>query len=587
MKLILKMFLQITKIVPYSSGLTVFAYVCFAVLPGLSAYITSTLFQHVYSLSESPDAAVKPVILGLGVAIIVIYFVKNMMSAISSVTVNMGVYEKVTHALNISLSEKASKLAMIDFENANILNDFKRAQECVANEIIPQIFMMILNIASAGLGIAGVAVVLSGYHSWFIPLCVLSVAPFLIVRLIRGNQFYKLKWFQAKRTRQMAYLWGLFNQSRTVKEMRTFGFDHYITDKWEKVRDEVNEERWEFIKKDSLSLLLCEAIKIMGYIGSLVLAFVLTVQGEINIGVFGTCIVAFNSIQEQMKALLTDMGRLPERMAFAHDYYHYLELLEEESGEIPFLGLRQGIQLSDVTFTYPHSSTPSVKKVTLHIKKGEKVAIVGENGSGKTTLSKLILGLYPCGQGQVTYDGVDLNTVDKRSFYASVSAISQQPVPYHFTVRENVAMGPGLQPECDVRIHNLLDNVGLLDAVEVIGGIDRTLGKEFGGAELSGGGWQKMAITRALYKDSSLVLLDEPTSAIDPIMETEILSHFLELAVDKTAIIISHRVGLCKHVDQVIVMKHGEVVEAGSHEQLMSKRNEYYRLYTSQQKWYE
>ncbi len=384
----------------------------------------------------------------------------------------------------------------------------------------------------------------------------------------------------------MSYLWGLFNNRKTVKEMRTYGFERYITDKWDVIRGAVQEEQWSFAKRDHLSLMLCEFIKIGGYAGSLLFSFLLTVHGEVSIGAFGTCILAFASIQDQMKSLFTDIGKLPERMAFAEDYFTFLERPEEKKGGLPYGGLTHKIKLDAVTYHYPNSSHPAVKHVSFTINKGEKIAIVGENGSGKTTLSKLIIGLYPCEQGSITYDGTNLKELDKEALYRSVSAISQQIVPYHFSLRESVALGDLSGRKRDSDIHEVLDRLGLKEAICELGGIDTPLGKEFGGAELSGGQWQKLAIARALLKPSEFVLLDEPTSALDPLIETEILSNFIKIAKDKTAIMISHRVGLCQFVDKIIVMKKGEVAEVGTHEQLMKRGEAYYRLFTAQQQWY-
>ncbi len=220
------------------------------------------------------------------------------------------------------------------------------------------------------------------------------------------------------------------------------------------------------------------------------------------------------------------------------------------------------------------------------IKKGEKIVILGVNGSGKTTLSKLILGLYPPDEGEIYYDNISLDEIERESLYNHVSAISQNFVAYSLTLRENVAISDLKKISDDSIITDTIKNVGLGDLLNSTDGLEMQMGREFGGAELSGGQWQKLAIARGLFKPSEFIILDEPTSALDPIIETEILKQFIEIAKNKTAIIISHRVGLCKLADKIIVMKDGQICEIGTHSSLINNNGEYQRLYTSQEQWY-
>jgi ABC-type multidrug transport system fused ATPase/permease subunit len=182
----------------------------------------------------------------------------------------------------------------------------------------------------------------------------------------------------------------------------------------------------------------------------------------------------------------------------------------------------------------------------------------------------------------VLYDGKPANGFTKDSFYARTSAIAQDFAAYSLTLRENVALSDLTRLHNDGEIKNALGGAGANDGI----GLDEGMGREFGGRELSGGQWQKIAIARGLFKDSELIVLDEPTSALDPLIETEILSKFIEAAKGTTAIIISHRVGLCKLVDRIIVMRGGEIAEDGTHAALLSLGGEYSRLYEAQAKWY-
>lgn len=265
------------------------------------------------------------------------------------------------------------------------------------------------------------------------------------------------------------------------------------------------------------------------------------------------------------------MGNLPEKISFANDYFEFLDLPEEQNGNIKIDGIQNGVFLSNVSFTYPNSEKYALKDISLSIHKGEKIVVLGVNGSGKTTLSKILLNAYPPSQGEVRYDKVLSSDIDKSSLYTYLSVIPQNFVSYNLTLRENIAISNLEHLNDDSLIEHSLKLSGLPTLLDEVGSLDQQLGREFGGKELSGGQWQKLAIARGLFKSSDFIILDEPTSALDPLLETEILQQFIEIARNKTAIIISHRVGLCKIADRIIVMKDGKICETGTHDELIEK----------------
>ena len=208
-----------------------------------------------------------------------------------------------------------------------------------------------------------------------------------------------------------------------------------------------------------------------------------------------------------------------------------------------------------------------------------------ENGSGKTTLAKLLMGIYKPDTGHVSINGVAIQDLERNSYLKKISLISQSFVRYCMTLRENVAISNLEELPNDSAIRDALSDANFrMEDVSLE--LDTMLGKEFDGVELSGGQWQKIAIARGIFKESEVIIMDEPTSAIDPIAETEILKAFLEIAKNKTAIIISHRTGLCTLVDKIAVMKEGNLVEYGSHDSLIKEDKEYARMFHSQKQWY-
>ena len=251
---------------------------------------------------------------------------------------------------------------------------------------------------------------------------------------------------------------------------------------------------------------------------------------------------------------------------------NHQESVEIENGEISF---------DDVSFRYPESEADCLKHISFRIAEGERVAVVGENGAGKTTLARLLLGIYPADSGIVTIGGKILD--EKTNCYPSVSAVFQKFNRYKLTLEENV------------RISDLNSTESWEEALYVVDREWRTnfqaeaqtvLSRDFDGVDLSGGQWQKIAIARGIYKKSKILLLDEPTSAIDPIQESQLYKTFLYAAEGRTCVIITHRLGLAKIADRIIVLKEGKIVEMGSHKELLERKGEYRRMWEAQAGWY-
>jgi ATP-binding cassette, subfamily B, bacterial len=578
-----RVFKHYFKVTPVTGAVSMANNVINGLFPAFYAVVLAKLFNEAYGITKGTGSARQMMVYGL--IYLFAFILSKFWSFIAGVIMETGA-DKCNVSYRYEICEKLSRLSLFDFENAEIKNTHRRAEECLyggrMNAVIRYSFSIVILCCT---NIISVSAVLAGYSLWFLPLCVLSVLPYVIARLIRGKEFYYIKQRQAKKARRLNYLWNLFTDKRTVKELRVMGADDYVLGKWTECRDETQEELWEQSRKDAVSVLFCDAIRIIGYGASIALALVLTLRGTISVGVFSACIATFMSLQTSTRNILELGGELPRELAFAGDYFTFIDLPEEVSGTAPYAGLHGHIALRDVSFKYPNTDSYAVRNVSLKIHKGEKIAILGENGSGKTTLTKLLLGMYPLAEGTVSYDGADVSGLDKAQFLKTVSAVGQNFVRYSLPLRENIAMSDIDQLGDDKKIGEALHDAGLKTLLDTVG-LDTELGTAYGGDELSGGQWQKIAIARGLFRSSELIILDEPTSALDPLVETEILSKFIELARDKTAVIISHRVGLCRLVDKIVVMKDGGIVEVGTHADLLRQDGEYTRLFTAQEKWY-
>ena len=493
---------------------------------------------------------------------------------------------QIGQQLQIELGEKGTRLSMICYENTETNNMLKRAKNCIEQERFSDLSLSVFNILAEFLKVNGTLLVLAGFHPVLVGISLLSVFPYLIVRLVRGKEFYELKRYQAAGERRRNYLYHLFGDKQAVKELRIFEIEDYIEQKMYAARDNMKQEVWNFKKRDMRSLLICEIFCKSGYLLSIFSTILLLLHQVLDVGMMAAALAAFTSFQTAAKYFLVSLGRIPECAAFVKDYYDFMDMEEAEKGTEKLCSDFDSIKVKQLSFSYPGRKTPAVSNLSFTIKRNEVVAIVGNNGSGKTTLVKLLTGLYQAQKGQIYYGRQNLRSLDPEEFYKQISFVSQDFIKYESTVRENIGIGDWKQMENTDKIYMLLHQVGLETFISHAS-VNQLLGNEFGGRELSVGQWQKLAIARGMMKDSSVIFLDEPTAALDPLMETKVLKMFLKIAREKTAIIVSHRIGICKEVDKIIVMKEGKIAEIGNHEELLAEKGEYYRLYTMQQKWYE
>lgn len=577
-KLLLRSLRDIHRIVPRTLVLQIICMMLQSLMAAITIWLTSVFLNLVYQKDFKSSLICFCMIL----AVFVLSEVANSIFYSCMVRIDFQTGQQ----LQIELGEKGTRLSMICYENTETNNMLKRAKNCIEQERFSDLSLSVFNILAEFLKVNGTLLVLDGFHPVLVGISLLSVFPYLIVRLVRGKEFYELKRYQAAGERRRNYLYHLFGDKQAVKELRIFEIEDYIEQKMYAARDNMKQEVWNFKKRDMRSLLICEIFCKSGYLLSIFSTILLLLHQVLDVGMMAAALAAFTSFQTAAKYFLVSLGRIPECAAFVKDYYDFMDMEEAEKGTEKLCSDFDSIKVKQLSFSYPGRKTPAVSNLSFTIKRNEVVAIVGNNGSGKTTLVKLLTGLYQAQKGQIYYGRQNLRSLDPEEFYKQISFVSQDFIKYELTVRENIGIGDWKQMENTGKIYMLLHQVGLETFISQAS-VNQLLGNEFGGRELSVGQWQKLAIARGMMKDSSVIFLDEPTAALDPLMETKVLKMFLKIAREKTAIIVSHRIGICKEVDKIIVMKEGKIAEIGNHEELLAEKGEYYRLYTMQQKWYE
>ena len=480
----------------------------------------------------------------------------------------------------------SKKIKLEELENPDVLDKFNKADVAVKKNGTQFEFLdNIIAIIGRAVGCMGMMITVGRYSPILIIVGLIGIIPILWTRLYFDRMYTALRRRQSNIRRRCAYLWSLFTGKESIKEMRVMGFEDYLIDKWEHTNtervEEIRKVRLDVSKKELLGIVIVN----MCYSINIAISVYLMIQGKISVGAFAACMVAFSSYHVNIQMLMWNIVNGVHIYHVVEDYYDYFTIPTETDGSLTYKSFEERIVADNVHFRYNGSTHDALSGLSCEIKKGEHVVIVGENGSGKTTFSKLLTGAYLPSAGSVTYDGQKTEELNRRSLYGHISVVSQDFVHYNFTLGENIGISD-ISRKDDKAMEKLLKEVAGDEFLDKVGGLNKQLGREFGGMELSGGEWQKVAIARGLWKESDIIILDEPTSALDPLVEYDILSKFVEMIKDKTSVIISHRVGICRTADKIIVMKNGRMVECGKHEELLKNGGEYSHIWNEQAKWY-
>lgn len=365
------------------------------------------------------------------------------------------------------------------------------------------------------------------------------------------------------------------------RETRVLGAARYFLRLYREAVGKWNRTAWKYRKKEAAISLGLNCFSFLSYGGILLLLVSGCVRGQISVGAFAAVFSSIDVMFLLMEEIFQDsLGCLSQNMGRVNNFLNLMESPESRQESVEMENGR--LTLDDVSFRYPEAEKDCLQHISLEIADGETVAVVGEKGAGKTTLARILLGIYPPDSGSVTLGGKVMD--EKTNCFPSISAVFQKFNRYKLTLEENI------------RISDLPskrrweDALGMVDSGwknDFHADAQTVLTRDFDGVDLSGGQWQKVAIARGIYRESKLLLLDEPTSSIDPIQESRLYQTFLRAAEGRTCIIITHRLGLAKIADRVIVLKEGRVVENGSHKELLEQKGEYSRMWEAQAGWYQ
>ena len=504
-----------------------------------------------------------------------------------SYLINMMYLNKVQGSLSLEIHDKISRLSPICFEKTDVLDDINKAEQgknCAASFV--NAIMITVNVHIPYF--IFMSVYLYNINPILIVSLLLVFLPTLLTQVLRVKVFSKLEDQTAPIRRECSYYETCITGRGYFKETRVLGAFSYFKQKYKELLQILNRLAFRASVKSDLMELGTRLLSLAGYIGILMLLFSLLMANDINVAAFAAIFSAVGQMFSRMESVIyRNFGSIAREYGMLKNYLRFLHL-EERNGQDIEIDKTEGIKLEGVTFSYPSSEHKAVDNVDLTIHHGETIAIVGENGSGKSTLVRLITGLYLPDTGNVLYGTNNTRELSRKSLYAKTSAVFQNYQKYQMTMRENIGISEVNKQSGD---QSVLDQICVQAGVNMndsslTKGYDTMLSREFDGTDLSGGQWQRIAIARGLYRSHQMIVLDEPTAAIDPIEESKIYNHFAKIAKGKIVLIVTHRLGSVKLADKILVMKNGKLVEYGSHIELMKAEGEYKRLYASQEKWY-
>ncbi|QDL10558.1 ABC transporter ATP-binding protein [Brasilonema octagenarum UFV-E1] len=488
--------------------------------------------------------------------------------------------------VNVLILEKALTLDLTQFEDSEFydkLTNARREASIRPLSLVNRTFGLV----QSALSLVTYGILLVKFSFWAVLMLILAAMPAFFAETKFAGEAFRLFSWRAPETRQQHYLETLLAREDFAKEVKLYQLGDMLLERYHSLFNRLYGEDRELTLRRGWWGYLLSLLSTLAFYMAYAWIVVETVLSRISLGDMTMYLTVFRQGQSTFSSALTSIGGMYEDNLYLSNLYEFLEeeVPKPKGKATKGLKPKDGIRFENVSFTYPGSLQPALKNISLHLKPGEKLAIVGENGSGKTTLIKLLTQLYTPDSGRILLDGLDLQEWDVDVLRRRIGVIFQNFVRYQFTVGENIGVGDVDYVEDKNRWMSAAQKGMALPFIEHLPDKFQTqLGKWFkDGQELSGGQWQKIALARAFMRThADILVLDEPTSAMDPQAEFDIFNHFRTLTKNQMVFLISHRFSTVRMADKIVVIEAGEVVEQGTHEELLQAQKRYATLFSLQ-----
>lgn len=559
-------------------------------IPVTVLYVGKLIIDEVIRLAEvgvDADKTYLWTIIGieLGLAI----FTAILSRAISLVDALLG--DLFANKTSVALMKHAASLDLPQFEDATFFDKLERARRQTTNRV--RLMSQFLTQIQDFITIFFLALGLVAFNPWLILILIIAVIPSFINETHFNQRGYSLARSWTPQRRELDYLRYIGASNETAKEVKIFGLADFISDRFADVADEYYEANKKLAIQRAGWGTFFGSLGDIGYYAAYVVIVLQAISGDITIGDLTFLAGSFSRLRGLLRGVLSRFSVIAQSALYLKDFFDFMEIEPEiNTPSNPIVlpsPIKDGFIFENVSFKYPSKEEYAIKDVSFHLHAGEKLALVGENGAGKTTLVKLIARLYDPTEGRILLDGQDLKDYSLEELRKAISVIFQDYVRFQMTAAENIAVGNIWKKE-DRPIIEYAAEKSLADQVitRLDKGFDQLLGRRFeGGVDLSGGEWQKVALGRAYMRDAQLLILDEPTAALDARAEYEVFQRFSDLTKGKTAVLISHRFSTVRMADRILVLEKGRKLELGSHEELLALDGTYAELFNLQAQGYQ
>ena len=491
----------------------------------------------------------------------------------------------------LNLYKKTCRVSAEYFESPKFFDELSQAKDGAEQFVLP--LFPIIGISTF-------------YFSYFIGIgwYLFSVYPLLLFSIILVfipnilGQFFKWILYSkladecAPYKRKYEYFEQCICGKDYFKETRLLFAGGYFFKLYKEALKILTTKAWKTDKKSTMISLIVGGITLSGYFGVLILFVNALLDGNITVGVFAAIYTSIDRMFSMMDEVVNTISGLMQNIGLMQKYMGFLNMPEKEYNDTP-VTVTDKIEFKNVSYKYQNTESFALKDINLTINANSSIAVVGENGSGKSTLVKVLSGLFMPTSGTVLYDGTDISQILPQNIYTNISMVCQNFIKYKMNLRNNINISYNFDgseegsAEQDEKFYKLLNNVDIPKNNQYGLNMETMLSREFDGVDLSGGQWQRIAIARGMFRPHSVIFLDEPTAAIDPIEEAKIFKIFDRITKDSTSIIVTHRMGCAKIADYILVMDNGKIVELGTHDELLAANGKYSEMYHSQIKWYK
>jgi ATP-binding cassette subfamily B protein len=503
--------------------------------------------------------------------------------------------------VNLAILERAVRLELSDFEDPEFYDRLTRARREASSRpvsLVTESFSLVQSV----LTLLGYGVLLAAFSVWAVLGLMLATVPATIAEMRYSKSAFRLRNWRSQDSRRLMYLEYVLANDEHAKEVKLFGLGPLFLGRYRELAERFYREDSRLAARRASVTHLLSLLATLAFYGAYAAMAALAAVGALTLGNMTLYVLAFRSGQQSFQSILSGIGSIYEHNLYMSNLFEYLDTAltraaastPPQSASTPSLAAstpaeERGIRLDDVSFRYPGKPDWAIRHMNLFIPRGQSVALVGPNGAGKTTLVKLVTRLYHPTEGRVLLDGKALAEWDEAALLARFGVVFQDFNRYQLKLRENVGVGSVEHLDDDARVVRALERGGAEAVVSSLAsGIDTPLGRWFqDGVELSGGQWQKLALSRAFMREQAdILVLDEPTAALDAEAEHAVFERFKTLAAGRTTLIISHRFPTVRMADRILVLEHGALTEEGTHAELLAKDGTYAHLYRLQARGY-